>query len=206
MLRLLKALPIVLAVALSVFATSCGSGGSAQVRVVNVIPDNGANGSIPLDVWFNNNLIITALGVNSVNPAPSTPAKYLNVPSGNDTIVAYDTGTKSTPVASSNADSGLNSSTQYTLLLGGFAVNPPQIYVIPDKNIPPPANTVLLRVIDGSASEGTTNPLNIYIYLVGAQPPPPSMPTYSGLILGGSTGYISQSFTSGQPAFQPERL
>jgi hypothetical protein len=198
MLRLLKALPIALAVALSMFATSCGSGGSAQVRVINAIPDNGAGGSIALDVWFNNNLLITALGVNSVQPAPSTPAKYLNVPSGNDTIVAYDTGTKSTPVVSNNADTGLSSSTTYTLLLGGFAVNPPQIYVIPDDNTPPAANSVFLRIIDGSASEGA-NELSVYVYPVGQLPP--ATPQFSNLTLGMSSPYKSLSFTSGQPAY-----
>ncbi|HXB99327.1 MAG TPA: DUF4397 domain-containing protein [Terriglobales bacterium] len=198
MLRLLKALPIALAVALSVFTTSCGSGGSAQVRVVNAIPDNGANGSIPLDIWFNDNLIITALGVNSVDPQPSTPAKYLNVPSGNVTIVGYDTGTKSTPVVSNNTDSGLNSSTQYTLLLGGFAVNPPQIYVIPDNNTPPPANNVFLRIINGSASEGA-NALSVYVYPVGQLPP--ATPQFSGLTLGMSSSYTPLSFTTGQPAY-----
>jgi hypothetical protein len=199
MLRRLKALPVALAVAaLSIIATSCGSGSSAQVRVINAIPDNGANGSIALDVWFNNNLIITALGVNAVQPAVATPAKYLNVASGNDTIIAYDTGTMSNPVVSSNAETGLSSSTQYTLLLGGFTVNPPQPYLITDDNTPPTANTVKLRVLDGSASEGA-NALNVYIYQTGTPPPPPGMPSFQGLTLGQSTGYMPLNFTSGQP-------
>jgi len=126
MLRLLKALLLALAVcALSIFSTSCGSGGSAQVRVFNAIPDNGANGSIALDLWFNDNLVITALGVNAITPAATTPAKYLNIASGNDTIVAYDTGTESNPIASNGSEDGLSSSTEYTLLLGGFTDSPP---------------------------------------------------------------------------------
>jgi hypothetical protein len=202
MLRLLKALPIALAVvALSVLATSCGSGGSAEVRVFNAIPDNGASGAIALDLYFNDNLIITALGVNAVSPAASTPAKYLNVASGNDTIVAYDTGTKSTPIASSGSESGLSGSTEYTLLLGGFTDSPPTIYVIPDDNTPPAANTTEIRVIDGSAVEGV-NPLDVYLYQVGTQPLP--APTISGLTIGMASKYVPVPFTSGQPAYNLE--
>lgn len=209
MLRLLKALPFALALAaLSLFATSCGSGGSAAVRFINTIPDNGINGSIPLDIYFNNNLTSTSpLAVNTVQPAISTPAKYLNVPSGNDTIVAYDTGTKSNPVVSSNAETGLsssnNNSVQYTLLFAGYSDGPPNLYVISDNNTPPSANTIKLRVIDGSAFEGA-NGLDVYVYQTGTLPP--ATPQFSNLTIGttGNTGsasdYYPYSFTSGQPA------
>jgi hypothetical protein len=201
MLRLLKALPVALALALSLFATSCGSGGSAQVRLINAIPDNGVNGSIALDVWFNNNLTITALGVNSVQPAISTPAKYLNVPSGNDTIVAYDTGTKSNPVVSQSSETGLsssnNNSVQYTLLFAGYTDAPPELYVISDNNTPPTANTVKFRVIDGSAFEGA-NGLDVYLYQTGTIPP--TMPLFSNLTIGMASEYNAYPFASGQPA------
>jgi Domain of unknown function (DUF4397) len=202
MLRLLKALPMASAVfALSMLWTSCGSGGSAEVRVFNAIPDNGLNGSIALDLWFNNNLIITALGINSVTPASTTPAKYLNVASGNDTIVAYDTGTKSTPIVSSGSSSGLSSSTEYTLLLGGYTDGPPNIYVIPDNNTPPPANFTEIRVIDGSAFEGA-NPVDVYLYQVGTVPP--VTPTITGLTLGSASQYVQIPFSTGQPAYEME--
>jgi hypothetical protein len=202
MLRLLKASLGALAVcALSVFSTSCGSGGSAEVRVFNAIPDNGEIGSIALDLWFNDNLVITALGVNAVTPAATTPAKYLNVASGNDTIVAYDTGTESNPIVSSTSEDGLSSSTEYTLLLGGYTDGPPTLYVIPDDNTPPPANSTKIRVIDASAFEGA-NPLDVYVYPVGT--PPPTSPLFPTLTLGTSGGYQTLAFSSGQPAYDLE--
>ncbi|HXM11224.1 MAG TPA: DUF4397 domain-containing protein [Terriglobales bacterium] len=209
MLRLLKALLLALAVcALSIFSTSCGSGGSAQVRVFNAIPDNGANGSIALDLWFNDNLVITALGVNAITPAATTPAKYLNIASGNDTIVAYDTGTESNPIASNGSEDGLSSSTEYTLLLGGFTDSPPTLYIIPDDNTPPAANFTKVRVIDASAVEGA-NPLDVYLYQVGTVPPAsPQIPTLTlGSVCSASPcsgGYYPLQFTSGQPAYDLE--
>ncbi|MGB6386987.1 MAG: DUF4397 domain-containing protein [Terriglobales bacterium] len=203
MLRLLKALPFALALAaLSIFATSCGSGGSAAVRLINTIPDNGVNGSIALDIYFNNNLTSTSpLAVNTVQPAISTPAKYLNVPSGNDTIVAYDTGTKSNPVVSQSSETGLsssnNNSVQYTLLFAGYTDAPPQLYVINDNNTPPAANTVKFRVIDGSAFEGA-NGLDVYLYQTGTIPP--TMPLFSNLTIGMASEYNAYPFASGQPA------
>jgi hypothetical protein len=141
------------------------------------------------------------LAVNTVQPAISTPAKYLNVPSGNDTIVAYDTGTKSNPVVSSNAETGLsssnNNSVQYTLLFAGYTDAQPQLYVINDNNTPPTSGNVNLRVIDGSAFEGA-NALDIYVYQTGT--PPPTMPTFSVPAIGSSSGYQPISFTSSQPA------
>ncbi len=209
MLRLLKALPFALALAaLIIIATSCGSGGSAEVRLINTIPDNGVNGSIALDIYFNNNLTSTSpLAVNTVQPAISTPAKYLNVPSGNDTIVAYDTGTKSNPVVSQSSETGLsssnNNSVQYTLLFAGYTDAPPELYVISDSNTPPTSGNVKIRVIDGSAFEGA-NALDVYIYQTGTIPP--TTPQISDLTIGttgntgSSSGYYLYSFSSGQPA------
>ena len=152
-------------------------------------------------LWFNNNLVITALGVNAITPAATTPAKYLNVASGSDTIVGYDTGTESNPIVTSTAQDGLSSSTEYTLLLGGYTDSPPTLYVIPDDNTPPTANTTKLRVIDASAFEGF-NPLDIYVYPVGT--PPPANPLFSSLTLGSSGGYQTLTFSSGQPAYDLE--
>jgi hypothetical protein len=183
MLRLLKALLLALAVcALSIFSTSCGSGGSAQVRVFNAIPDNGANGSIALDLWFNDNLVITALGVNAI--------------------------TESNPIASNGSEDGLSSSTEYTLLLGGFTDSPPTLYIIPDDNTPPAANFTKVRVIDASAVEGA-NPLDVYLYQVGTVPPAsPQIPTLTlGSVCSASPcsgGYYPLQFTSGQPAYDLE--
>src|SRR5450759_1519197 len=87
MFRLLKALPLTLALAtLSLFAASCGSSNQSQIRVVHAIPDGPA-----LDVDVNGTKITTAaLAFVGLQP---TPPAYTKVPSGSVTIQAFDTNT-----------------------------------------------------------------------------------------------------------------
>jgi len=55
MLRLLRALPLALALAaLSLFVSSCGSSNSSQIRFVNAIRD-----AAPLDIEVNSSKIFT---------------------------------------------------------------------------------------------------------------------------------------------------
>src|ERR1017187_7992552 len=86
MSRWLKALPLTLALAaLSIFAASCGSNGPAQVRFVHAIQDGAA-----MDIQVNGSQVFTDISFLGV--LPNQPG-YTSVPSGNDTIQGFLTGT-----------------------------------------------------------------------------------------------------------------
>src|SRR5260370_12188965 len=88
MFRLLKALPLTLALAaLSIFATSCGSSSSAQARFVNAIQNTVVYGN-GLDVEVNGTKKFT--GVTFPNPPAST---YTSVAPGSDTLLGLQTAT-----------------------------------------------------------------------------------------------------------------
>src|SRR5260370_6200984 len=111
MFRLLKALPLTLALAaLSLFATSCGSSSQSQIRVVHAISDGPA-----LDINVNTTKVFTNIAFGGVQPIP--PA-YTKVASGSDTLQAVDTGT--TTVVIANTSASLSGSSQYTVVLTGF--------------------------------------------------------------------------------------
>ena len=168
MFRLLKALPLTLAIAaLSIVAISCGSSGQARVRVVNAIPDASAN----LDININGTKDFTNVAFDSVYPTQTTPASYVSVPSGSDTIEAFNTGTTTSPVVNSTTAS-LSGSTQYTVLLGNYLNKSPQAYLITDNNTAPTTGNVEIRVIDGSAlANAESTGIDVYIYQTGLQPP-----------------------------------
>ncbi|HEY6342532.1 MAG TPA: DUF4397 domain-containing protein [Bryobacteraceae bacterium] len=196
MFRSLKALPVALAiaavVALGLIAASCGNGGNALVRVVNVIPDNGANGDTAVDVYVNGTKDFLGVAFPQVYPAqPSSgPAQYTPVASGSVTFQAYDAGTTTPALLGAGQIKTLSGSAQYTALLGGFLTGC-QVYLIPDNNTVPTTGDLKLRLIDGSAVAGQ-NGLDLYVYQTGLNPPP--TPQVSGLSLGSSSGYLSLSF------------
>lgn len=184
MLRLLKALPLALALAaLIFFAASCGSSSQSQLRVVHAISDGPA-----LDINVNTTKAFTNIAFEGVQPAP--PA-YTKVASGSDTLEAFDTGT-TTPVINSTSVS-LSGSSQYTVLLTGFlngtGGNAPTFYTITDNNAAPTAGNVEIRIIDGSAN---TPQGGFSVYIV---PPGTNIagvpPQISGLILGQASSYQS---------------
>ena len=184
MFRLLKALPLALALAaLSFFAASCGSSSQSQVRVLHAISDGPA-----LDINVNTTKVFTNIAFSGVQP---TPPAYTKVASGSDTLEAFDTGT-TTPVINSTSVS-LSGSSQYTVLLTGFlngtAPNAPTFYTITDNNAVPTAGNVEIRIIDGSAN----TPQGGYsVYIV---PPGTNIggvtPQISGLLFGQASSYQS---------------
>jgi hypothetical protein len=184
MFRLMKALPLTLALAaLSIFATGCGSSSQSQVRVIHAISDGPA-----LDINVNTTKVFTNLAFSGVQP---TPPAYTKVSSGSDTLEAFDTGT-TTPVINSTSVS-LSGSSQYTVLLTGFlngtGANAPTFFTITDNNAVPTAGNVEIRIIDGSAN----TPQGGYsVYIV---PPGTNIgsltPQISGLLLGQASSYQS---------------
>ena len=102
MVRLWKALPLTLAlVALSIATSSCSSGGTAQMRVINAIPD----ASSALDVEFNTSKVNSSpIAFDSVYPPAATPANYFGVSTGADTIEVLLTGTTKNPIIESSSE------------------------------------------------------------------------------------------------------
>jgi hypothetical protein len=189
MFRLLKALPLTLAAALSFFATSCGSSSQSQIRMVQAISDE----TTALDVDVNGTKITTApLAFGDVQP---TPPAYTKVASGRDTLEAVDTGTTTAVIA--NTSAGLSGSSQYTVLLTGFlngtGTNAPTFYTIPDNNAAPTSGNVEIRIIDGSANTPQDG-FDVYIVPPGANivGVPPQI---SGLLIGQASSYQSLNIT-----------
>jgi Domain of unknown function (DUF4397) len=147
MFRLLKALPLTLALAaLSFFATSCGSSSSAHARFVNAIQNTSVYGN-GLDVEVNATKDFT--NVTFPNASAST---YTSVASGSDTILGVQTGT-TTQVFSDTTS--LSSGNQYTLVATGFASGSGgfvTLLTLSDNNTAPAAGNVEFRVINASPS------------------------------------------------------
>lgn len=172
MFRSLKALPLTLAIAALSLFTSCSSSNHTQIRIINAIPD--AQGA--LDVDFNGNKITgtTPVAFGSIFPATNPPATYASEPSGSGTITAYVSGTTVNPV--NNGNSSFSSSTQYTVVLQGFAASNNTPAVLTDNNTAPSTNTLEYRVINASPSSPAGG-LDVYIFPSGNNlPASPSIP------------------------------
>jgi len=190
MFRLLKALPLTLAIAALSLFTSCGSSNNTQIRIINAIPD--AQGA--LDVDFNGNKITgtTPLDFKSIFPATNPPATYASEPSGNGTITAYVSGTTVNPV--NNGNSNFSSSTQYTVVLQGFAASNNTPAVLTDNNTAPTTNTLEYRVINASPSSPAGG-VDVYIFPNGNQLP--ASPNIPGLTFGQGIYVQALPYTAG---------
>jgi hypothetical protein len=149
MSRLLQAFALTLALAaLSAFATSCGSRYSAQMRVLNAIPDGQE-----VDVEVNGTKDFSQLPFTGFAPTPQPG--YTTVPSGGVTIEAFlsGTGTPAPPLSSMT----LSGSTQYTVILEGFnhdtvGIDAPTAVPYPDNSTPPASGKLEFRIINASPS------------------------------------------------------
>jgi|SRR5208282_897799 len=155
MCRLLKALPLTLAIAalivLATFAASCGSGNTAQARFVNAISDD----TQALDIEFNANKAFTAVG-----PFTASGSTYVGVPTGSDKIAGFATGT-TTQVFSVPSPVSYNSGSQYTVVAIGQLAGTVTIVAPVDTNTEPANGSVNFRVINASlASPGS---MDVYI-------------------------------------------
>jgi Domain of unknown function (DUF4397) len=147
--RWLRMLLLTLAVAaLSIFISSCGSNGQAQVRVLNAIP----NGD-EVDIDVNGSKDFSQLSFGDFAPAPQ-PA-YTSVPSGSVTFEAFLTGTSTS--APPESTFSLSSSTQYTVILTGFnnvdqGTNAATAVPFTDNNTSPASGDLEFRIINASPS------------------------------------------------------
>ena len=130
MLRTLKILTFIFALAaFAIFATSCGTG-HAKVRFVHASPD-----ALNLDVAVDGKTVVTDLVFGGLSPASG----YLTVTAGNRKVEFRSTGTTTDLI---NSTVGFGSQKEYTLLAVGKANLPP-----PD----PPTIAALLKTDDNSA-------------------------------------------------------
>lgn len=177
MFRLLKALPLTLALAaLSIFAVGCGSGSQSQVRVVHAISNAPA-----LDVNINKTKVFTNIAFGGVQP---TPPAYTKVASGGVTIQAFNTGTTTNPIFGANGvTASFSSSSQYTIVLAGMlngaGANAPAALQITDNNAAPTSGNVEFRIIHASPSSPGT--VDVYIVPPGTDINQVNPPTIQGL-------------------------
>src|SRR5271165_6871390 len=138
MCRPLKALPLILMLALALLGfvtTSCGNGGSTKIRVVHAMSNDPGN-NLVVDV--NGTKIAPAVVYGSVYPSQpgGGPAAYIGVPSGSDTIAVFNLNQTTNPVIA-NTTLNLSGGTDYTVVLGGSLgdiPNPPTAYLFTDNN------------------------------------------------------------------------
>jgi hypothetical protein len=188
MFRLLKALSLVSALAfLSIFVASCGSS-DAHIRVINAIADVPSQQSLDLDVNGNKITGTTPLAFGNIFPGAGTVATYTSVASGNDTIAAYLTNTTGSPLTQCTS-CPLSSSTDYTVLLDGFAGNGSTntIAILSDNNTAPTAGSMEFRVIDGAAN----TPSGGYDVYIVPEPGSITGSTPQTIGLGQATSYIT---------------
>jgi hypothetical protein len=160
MFRLLKTLPLTLALAvLSFFTTSCTSS-NTQARFVNAIadtPDYGGN----LDIEVNGTKEFSSVAFSSVEPTSG----YASIPSGNVTIKGFQPGNTTTPVFSFPVNTGLSAGSQYTLVATGTDTgnNGSNVFVmaVADNNTAPANASVNFRLINASPST-PVNGVDVY--------------------------------------------
>jgi hypothetical protein len=191
MSRLLKALPLALALAaLSIFTPSCGSSTPAQVRFVNALQDTAQYGTA-LDFEFNGTKEFTDIEFQGVQP----PSGYTKVPSGGDSVEGLETGTATEVFRS---DVSLNGGTQYTLVATGFATNSAKVVIIPaaDKNVAPVSGKVEFRVINASPSgpNGIPGAVDIYIFPIGSNSPITPPATIPNLAYRSPSSYVPLTY------------
>jgi hypothetical protein len=186
MFRLLKALPLTLAIAaLSIATASCGAN-STQVRVLNAMDGTAINGGVSVEVNGVNTFSST-ITFGDVFPTQksSGPAAYTSVPSGRDTIQVFTAGNTSNPILTNTLS--LDGGDQYTLVLGPDIITP-----FLDNNTVPTTNYLEFRVIDASTYD--TFPVDVYLVPCGAS----SITTYKiGTIqYAGSINYQSVEYNA----------
>jgi hypothetical protein len=152
MFRLLKVLPLALALgSVSFFFTACGSN-NVEARFINAIPDS--TNALDIDVGGVKEFSTVQFGT------ASPGSNYIGVPSGNVAIEGFQTGT-TTPAFPSQTVS-LNSGSEYTLVAVGFLSGTVNILNPIDNNTEPTDGTVSFRVIEASPS----GPTSVDIYLI----------------------------------------
>jgi hypothetical protein len=172
---------VIMVVAL--FAPACGSSGStAQLRVVQAIPDAPSSLSVSVDGKS------TFSDVSFGTAAPTSG--YQSVSAGSGQLAAFVSGS-STPVVNNQAVN-LPSTSQSTVVLTGLFASPVAVAII-DNNTAPLPGQVELRVIDASPSAPTS--MDVYVVSPGTDITQ-ATPAVSALKFGSASAYIPYNTVS----------
>ncbi len=199
MLRLLKALPLTLAIAaVSIVATSCSSNNGTKARFVNAIENTFQYGGT-LDVEVNGTQQFS-------NVTFATPGStYTAIPSGNVTFEGFESPGVTTPVFTDSTT--LSGGTQYTEVAtgqaGGTGTNSVVLLSLSDDNSLPNNGTLNFRVINAAlnASSSPGGSVDIWIeptpYIFSLTQPA----TIRNLAYQSASGYVNVPYNSGGGGF-----
>ncbi len=199
MLRLLKALPLTLAIAaVSIVATSCSSNNGTKARFVNAIENTFQYGGT-LDVEVNGTQQFS-------NVTFATPGStYTAIPSGNVTFEGFESPGVTTPVFTDSTT--LSGGTQYTEVAtgqaGGTGTNSVVLLSLSDDNSLPNNGTLNFRVINAAlnASSSPGGSVDIWIeptpYIFSLTQPA----TIRNLAYQSASGYVNVHYNVGAGGF-----
>ena len=147
-----RVFPLVFAVcSVIVFISSCGSGGSTQLRVLNAIPDETAG----VNVLLGSKTLSSSLSYGN-------NTGYDSVGSGSQTLVIEPT---SSTTALINESVSLGSGTETTVIAANYSASP-QAIVLLDDNTTPSSGDASLRIVNAAPGMAAAQP-NIYIVTTG---------------------------------------
>jgi len=205
MLRLLKAVPLTLAIAtlaiaaVSILATSCSSSNGTTARFFNAIPNTVQYGGA-LDVEVNGSQQFS--GVNFASASAST---YTAIPSGNVTFEGFESPGVTTPVFTDSTT--LSGGRQYTEVAtgqaGGVGTNQVVLMSLSDDNSLPNDGTLNFRVINAAlnASPSPNGSVDIWIEFAPYPYPVKEPATIQNLAYQTSSGYVNLPYNTGQAGF-----
>jgi len=200
MLRLLKALPLTLAIAaVSIVATSCGSNNGTKARFVNAIENTLQYGGA-LDVEVNGTQQFT--GVPFQTASAST---YIPIPSGNVTFEGFESPGVTTSVFTDSTT--LSGGTQYTEVAtgqaGGTGPNAVVLLSLSDNNSLPNNGTLNFRVINAALNASSSPNGSVDIWIEPFPDPNPIVPPamIQNLAYQSASGYLNVAYNSGGGGF-----
>ena len=186
MLRCLKVLPLVLALAaLTAFITSCGSS-KAKLRIVQAIPD--VNGEQPVDIYLDGAKSQSLIPFGGVAPGTG----YLSTSGGSRHLQVFVAG--QTTNAIFDGSISLSSGSEYTVVLTGSAASSTvAAALLTDNNTAPTSGNTSIRIIHASPTWNSSffpNGMDVYVVapltnIVGLPP------TVSALGYTKASSYIS---------------
>ena len=205
MLRLLKAVPLTLAiatlaiVAMSILATSCSSNNGTRARFFNAIPNTVQYGGA-LDVEVNGSQQFNGVTFGSASASTYTP-----IPSGNVTFEGFESPGVTTPVFTDSTT--LSAGTQYTEVAtgqaGGTGTNQVVLMSLSDDNSLPSDGTLNFRVINAALNASPSANGSVDIWIEPAPYPFQVLEpaTIQNLAYQSSSGYVNLRYNTGQAGF-----
>jgi len=168
---------------LLVFATGCGSSGNANIRFVNVTPDESS-----LDFLINGTSLATGVSY-------GTTSGYKSVSPGSQHLQVEATGT-TTPIIDTTTTAASGAYLSLFSLNYSFAISN---VILTDDNSAPASGDFKLRIVNASPGLG---PQDVYIQPAGTDISTVS-PTVSSLGFGAASGYSALAAGNYEVFFTP---